>query len=89
MRKQSLSCAQPVLRDETDTERARYKSESEEESRRVNNILRQLMALWKKTTDTKRTSNPSLKPGQFYEREEQYLCNLRTETEDDMICPGT
>lgn len=60
VRKQSRNIAQPAFRDETDTEHARYKSETEEEPRRVKNIIRKLMALRTKKTDTRRNSNASL-----------------------------
>lgn len=63
--------------------------ESEEEPRRVNNILGKLIALRTKTTDTRRMSNASLEPDQLYEREDKYLSNIRTGTEDDVICRST
>lgn len=88
MRKQILNCAQPVFRDQRDTDLGRYKSKTEEEPRHVKNILRKLMMLRTKTPDTRRISNASLEPDQFYEREDQYLSNVRTGREHGVICPG-
>lgn len=72
VRNKTLICAQPVLRKETDTDRASYKSASEEEPGYVKKNLRKQMALRTKTTKTGHTSHAPPETNHLDEREERY-----------------
>lgn len=89
MRTNIRKCAQTVIREETETDMARYKPEFEYKLCFVNKIICKRISMRTRTMDRRSTSDELPEQDQLYEGQEQYMSNMRTTTENDVICAGT